>query len=70
MTAKRVIFEVRGRKSVLLTAPPFPKPGDVLRIDGQELTVKTVRDEEVIAVFKPEGGTLRQIFPSVKRKAR
>ena len=60
--AKRVTIQFgTTRKEILVTRPPFPMVGDVVTYDELDWNVTAVRDEEIIAAFRPIMGKLKRV---------
>ena len=69
MPDKAVKITIRNgklKRTFTLTAPPFPKVGDIVNIKGAggaDWTVERSVPTEVIVAFSTSGGKLRQVFP-------
>ena len=52
----------RRRQTLLITSGPIPHEGMVATIHGEEWEITRVKPEPIIAIFRPEGSTIKQVF--------
>lgn len=63
-TAVRITMK-RGliSKKLLVTEGVVPRIGDEITLEGVSWFVTKLKEEKVLAVFRPEGRKLTQVFP-------